>query len=656
MTVRLVRRVQISSTDDIKNSHYVQNRAPIQPVPFQKLPAGAVKPGGWLLGQINLQLNGLNGRLSEISRYLDYDTCGWVDSTKKAWEELPYWLRGYTELGLVTGDQTVLNLAHRWIDGVIATQQADGWFGPNTLRTSLEGVADLWPAMLFANIFRSLYECTGDARVIPFLLKWFQFVSQQPVAVFTRGWGGTRWAEGIDTVIWLYNRTVNTDWLLDLMHKFHANSVDWVNTTPTLHNVNFAQGFREPAYYSLLVNPPDPRLVQATYNQYQSLVDQYGQLPGGSIAGDEYCRPGYSDPRQGLETCGIVEFMHTFQMLARVTGDGLWLDRCETLAINSLPAAFDPFVARGLHYITCPNSIQLDDQVKTQNQFEDNGWALLAYKPGVYQYRCCPHNYGIGWPYYCEEAWLATYDGGLCAALYVSNQVTALVGANDGTQVTIIEETDYPFDEKIQFRFQLSTSTQFKLYLRVPRWCVKSPIVTLNGIPIFNRQTPSDGSFIILDRLWMNNDVLSLTLPMQLDTKTWTSNHNAVSVNYGPLTFSLALNEQYTRISGTDEWPEYQVTTESNWNYGLLLSSVDKWVIKRNKNKINSENHFTTNTVPLNIEARGRRIPEWKADSQNVIGLLPQSPVKSDQPDEILTLIPMGSARLRITSFPTIAQ
>ena len=81
----------------------------------------------------------------------------------------------------------------------------------------------------------------------------------------------------------------------------------------------------------------------------------------------------------------------------------------------------------------------------------------------------------MGWPYYAEEAWLATYDGGLCASLYVSSQVTALVGANAGTQVTIIEDTDYPFDGKVQFTFQLPTSTQFKLYIRVPRWCQKAP-------------------------------------------------------------------------------------------------------------------------------------------------------------------------------------
>ncbi|CAF1007821.1 unnamed protein product [Adineta steineri] len=654
MTIQVVSRVKISS-NDISTGYYYPNRAPLQPVPFQKLPPGSIKPDGWLLGQLRLQINGLNGKLSDISDYLVYEQCGWTDPTKVGWEELPYWLRGFADLGFVTGDQDTLKLANRWIDGILSSQQSDGWFGPNNLRTSLDGLPDFWPAMPLLNVFRSFYEYTNDTRVIPFLLKYFQFVNEQPVAVYMRGWGAVRWADNIDTIIWLYNRTTDTNWLLDLIKKIHLNSPDWISGLPTWHNVNIAQGFREPALYSLVANPPDSRYLQASYDDYETVMNKYGQFPGGGFAGDENCREGYGDPRQGIETCGIVELMNSFQILTRITGDGTWIDRSETLAFNSLPAAFDPFVARGTHYITCANCIQLDDQVKSQQQFQNN-FAMLSYKPEVHQYRCCTHNYGMGWPYYAEEAWLATYDGGLCASLYVSSQVTAFVGTNNRSQVTIIEETDYPFDGKVEFRFQLTTSTQFKLYLRIPRWCRKAPTLSLNGDVIFNEKTPNDGSYLILDRLWVNDDILSFTIPLQLNTKTWTSNHNAVSISYGPLTFSLAINEQYNRIGGTDDWPEYEVISKSNWNYGLDLSRTNEWLIKRHKKKIGCENPFTRNNIPLNIEVRGRRIPEWKADSQNVIGLLPQSPVKSQEPDEMLTLIPMGAARLRITAFPTIAQ
>lgn len=395
LSVRVVKHVQAStSRNDTPMGHYYPNRAPLQPVPFQKLPPGAVKPTGWLLGQLRLQINGLNGKLSEISDFLVYDRCGWIDPTKEAWEELPYWLRGFADLGFVTGDVDTLALTNCWIDGILSSQQEDGWFGPNYMRTSLDGVADLWPAMLILKVVRSLYEYSNDTRVIPFLLKYFQFVSKQPVGVFQRGWGYTRWADKIDTIVWLYNRTIDTDWLLDLAKKIHRHSANWTNYTPSWHNANFAQGFREPALYSLFVNPLDLRLVQSTYDHYEMLINMYGQFAGGTFAGDEKCRPGYSDPRQGLETCGICELMYSFEILTRITGDGIWADRCETLAFNSLPAAFDPFRARAIHFITCANCIQLDDQIKTQKQFHRK-LSMLAYKIGIPQFRSCTHNYGM---------------------------------------------------------------------------------------------------------------------------------------------------------------------------------------------------------------------------------------------------------------------
>ena len=653
MEIRVVKQVRVSSNDAVQG-HYFPNQAPLQPVPFQKLPPSAVKPDGWLLGQLKLQLNGLNGRLWEISDYLVYEQCGWVDPSKGAWEELPYWLRGYSDLAFVTNDPEALALTNRWITGIIGSQQSDGWFGPNAMRTSLEGGPDFWPSMPLLHAFRSFYEFTNDSRIIPFLLKFFQFVNNQPDAVFTRGWGYTRWADNLDSIIWLYNRVPSMGWLLDLVKKIHKNSAAWATGVPTWHNVNIAQGFREPALYSLVVNPADPTLIQATYNDYEQVMTQYGQFPGGGFAGDENCRVGYGDPRQGFETCGIVEYMHSFKILTRLTGDGIWADRCETLAINSLTAAFDPFLARGTHYVTCANCIQLDNQAKSQQQFSNN-FAMLAYKPGLHDYRCCPHNYGMGWPYYAEECWLATYDGGLCASLYVSSEVTALVGDNDGTKVTIVEETDYPFDGKVTFRFQLPASTQFKLYLRVPTWSSQAPTLALNGRTVFNQETPKNGSYFILDRLWVNNDVLTYTLPLALRRQTWASNHNAVSLNYGPLTFSLGINEQYNRISGTDDWPEYEVLPKSNWNYGLVLTDADQWQVKRTKAINSTVNPFTREGAPLNVEVRARRIPEWVADSENVVGLLPVSPVTSKEPDEMVTLVPMGSARLRITVFPTIA-
>jgi hypothetical protein len=627
---------------------YTPNRDPLQSSAFEKLPPGAITPKGWLRHQLNLQLNGLNGRMPEISDYLQYDNCGWVDPAKDAWEEMPYWFRGFGDLGYVTGDQRVLATTRKWIDGIIATQQPDGWFGPAKIRTSLEGGPDFWPGMPLLDAFRSFHEYSNDARIVPFLTRYFQLQNKQPAPVFNRGWGKWRWGDNIDSVYWLYNRTGDS-WLLELVERMHANSADYASGMPTWHNVNIAQGFREPAQYGVLARKP--KFQAATYRNYETVMALYGQFPGGGFAGDENCRPLYTDPRQGFETCGIVEFMHSFEMLTRITGDPVWADRCEELAFNSLPAAFD-VEQKGTHYVTCPNSIRLDNTPKTHQQF-DNNFAMGAYMPGIHNYRCCPHNYGMGWPYYAEELWLATPDNGLCASLYAASEVKAKVGAN--VPVRITEETDYPFSETIRLRVETPADVAFPLYLRIPNWC-EAPRLSVNNQSVAVSASPA--SYLILNRTWRSGDSVTLHLPMNTSIRTWDKNHDSVSVHHGPLTFSLGIRETWKRIGGTDAWPHYEVLPASPWNYGLVLSDLhpERALALKARTGALPQNPFTPAAAPFTITAKARKIPAWRADSENVVGTLQPSPAKSIEPVETISLIPMGAARLRISSFPTIGS
>jgi hypothetical protein len=63
---------------------------------------------------------------------------------------------------------------------------------------------------------------------------------------------------------------------------------------------------------------------------------------------------------------------------------------------------------------------------------------------------------------------------------------------------------------------------------------------------------------------------------------------------------------------------------------------------------------FKWDASPIELRVKAKRIPAWKKDYLGLVGVLRQSPVKSGQPLEKVTLIPMGCARLRISSFPTV--
>ena len=101
---------------DTQAAQYPVNRAPLQPAAFLRLPPGSVTPGGWLATQLDHQVDGLNGRYQDTSHFLVFNQTGWVDpSLATGWEEVPYWLRGYGDLGYLTGDSRVRSSTEQWI-------------------------------------------------------------------------------------------------------------------------------------------------------------------------------------------------------------------------------------------------------------------------------------------------------------------------------------------------------------------------------------------------------------------------------------------------------------------------------------------------------------------------------------------------------------
>ncbi len=628
---------------------YVANREPLQPSRLIKLPIGSITPKGWLRHQLELEANGMTGHLEEISPWCKFEGNAWVSPEGKghsSWEEAPYWLKGYGDLGYVLKDEKIIKGARRWIDGVLSSQEADGYFGPRANKTGLEGHPDLWPHMVMLNVLQSFYDATGDERVLPFMTKYFKWLNEQPPETFKRGyWPNVRWGDTIETAYWLYNRTGDA-FLLETAKKIHENMAKWADGIIDWHNVNIAQGFREPGVYYMQAK--DPKFLAAAERNYDKVTGLYGQFPGGGFVGDENCFANHTDPRGGFETCVIVEFMHSFEMLTRISGNPVWADRCEDLAFNSLPAALSPDL-KGLHYLTCPNQIQLDKKNKAPGV--QNSGMMFSYSAGAY--RCCQHNVSHGWPYYAEELWLATADKGLCASLYAASEVTAKVG--DGVTVKIAEETDYPFGDTINLHVATEKAVNFALYLRIPRWCEKAAL-KINGKAV--KMTAGPLSFAVIDRVWKNGDTVTLQLPMQLTARVWEKNNNAVSLNYGPLSFSLKIGEKWQKYGGSENWPDMEVYPTTPWNYGLVLDPKNPAQSIKLVRKTNPlpDQPFAPDSAPIELQAKAKKIEAWQADGQNMIGKLQASPVKSDEPVETVTLIPMGAARLRVSTIPQIGD
>jgi hypothetical protein len=216
-------------------------------------------------------------------------------------------------------------------------------------------------------------------------------------------------------------------------------------------------------------------------------------------------------------------------------------------------------------------------------------------------------------------------------------------------------------------KIELSKPGTFPLYFRIPAWTDRAR-VTVNNKEM--SVTPVAGQYVRIQGAWKNGDAITLTFPMKVQTRTWEKNKNSVSVNYGPLTFSLKIAENYVKLDSKataqydskwqdnvdqSKWPAFEILPAGPWNYALAgdFSKPDNMFTVVKKPWPADNYPFTQTGVPLELKSKGRLVPGWTIDQYGLCAELPQSPVQTTEPATDITLIPMGAARLRISSFPT---
>ena len=96
---------------------------------------------------------------------------------------------------------------------------------------------------------------------------------------------------------------------------------------------------------------------------------------------------GLHTPSRGTETCSVVETMFSMRAVYEVTANITFMDRLETLAFNSLPAALWPDVTSNVYH-------------HANNQIETGAGGPYAYD----LYFCCSANVHQGWPKFLFSA------------------------------------------------------------------------------------------------------------------------------------------------------------------------------------------------------------------------------------------------------------
>jgi hypothetical protein len=632
----------------------IKNRAPLGGNAFYALPLGSIRPTGWLRRQLQIQANGLGGHLDETWPDVGPNS-GWLGGTGEAWERGPYFIDGLVPLAYLLDDAGLKAKAQKYIDWTLSNAAANGMIGPTTND-------DWWPRMVMLKVLTQYQEATGDARVIPLMERYFAHQNRELPKRALDSWGKYRWQDEVLSVVWLYNRTGSRD-LLQTAQLLHDQGYEWrlqfdnfqykdkqtaamvkVKEGTALrgramqtHGVNNAMGLKSSAVWWLFSKNPADR---AGVSRQLAVLDEYHGIPNGMFSADEHYAG--RNPSQGIELCAVVEQMFSLEQALAILGDPLLGDRLEKIAFNALPGA-------------CTNDMWAHQYDQEPNQIRcslrQRPWSTNGPESNLYglepNFGCCTANMHQGWPKLASSLWMSDGEGGLVASVYAPSEVHATVGRD--VPVVIEEDTTYPFRGEIKLVIRTEKPVRFPLRLRIPRWAERSS-VSVNGKHV---GSPQAGSFALVERQWQPDDKIEINFPLK--PRLTRGYNKSVTVERGSLIFSLAITEEWEKLRTRGMTADWAVNPKSAWNYALAVNerTTDSAlaVVERSSGK----DLFTLEGTPVYIEAKGRKIPEWK-EEDGVAASLPESPVPSNESTEKLKLVPYAAAKLRVTALPQLLE
>ena len=528
------------------------------PLKYQPLPLGTVTPRGWLRNQLVIMANGLSGHLDLF--WDDVADSVWIggksDHSGAGHERGPYWLNGMVPLAAMlnaTGDATDGSLkvdineqVNRWISLIVGAQLPSGWLGPDD---GFGGKGnDYWNGwnvaaslLQYADAQTTAGRADVAAKCNEAVLKYVTEVHRRMLTTPFSSWSQNRWQDWAYIVHWLLDQAPQgqEQLLWDAAELTQQQSWDWdayydrtgVGRTGAFvgkampkfalanvggwtmydHGVNNAMGTKSCAvWYRQSANETD---AQRSYKKL-AMQDEYHGQPHGIWSADE-CFGG-RDLNRGIELCAVVEQMYSLQHMFRVQGDPSFLDRCERIAYNALPATITPDMWQH-QYLQQANEINalygIKDHVWQTDGADSTGFGVEP------NFGCCTANMQQGWPKLVNNVLLrkGAPDGKPpTIAVSMLAPVEATVGwgaaanatgsatASTAPATTLKLVTDYPFGDNAT----IFVMGKAKLELRIPGWAAAAT-VSVNG----GAATPvANGSMHAIDATGAASTVVHLEL------------------------------------------------------------------------------------------------------------------------------------------------
>jgi DUF1680 family protein len=178
-----------------------------------------------------------------------------------------------------------------------------------------------------------------------------------------------------------------------------------------------------------------------------------------------------------------------------------------------------------------------------------------------------------------------------------------------GTNIEMVQKTDYPWCGKIAITINPEQSKEFTVYVRVPNRTTSTlyaPTPAVSGLKSLKLNGKAikaniEKGYASIRRTWKKGDKIEIELPMEVQMLTADerikADRNKVALRYGPMIYNVEKADQpdITKYIGTGpfttEWKkdilEGVVVINGKWEDGTPLVAIPNFA-RNNRNKVHS--------------------------------------------------------------------
>lgn len=278
----------------------------------------------------------------------------------------------------------------------------------------------------------------------------------------------------------------------------------------------------------------DEGLFRACERLWDHLTLKHMYLTGGigSTQRNEGFTSDYDLPNDTAycETCAAIGLVFWAHRMLQLTADGRYADVMERALYNGTISGVS-LDGRRFFYV---------NPLESAGHHHRQEWFDCA---------CCPPNLArllasLGGYVYSQA------NAEAFVHLYVSGQGRLHLA---GQELTLHQETDYPWDGAVRLTLGLTEPAAFALNLRLPGWCTGATL-TVAGEAVDVAANVHQG-YVRLERLWTGTETIELTLPMPVQRvyahPEVRADAGLVALQRGPVVYCLE--------AADNPWPLHRV-------------------------------------------------------------------------------------------------